>query len=119
MLHTILSIFLLSEKVGLFRWGAVLIGFIGVIVITEPGFDEMKYIIYYPLIFCIGMAFVAITIRQLSTTEPVWLISIIFTITITIAGLLTIPLGWKMPDLKDFILLCYDWCYRRVCKFMA
>jgi len=37
---TVLSIFLLSEKVGLFRWGAVLIGFIGVIVISEPGFDE-------------------------------------------------------------------------------
>ena len=42
---TVLSIFLLSEKVGLFRWGAVLIGFIGVIVISEPGFDQMN--IYY------------------------------------------------------------------------
>ena len=43
---TVLSIFLLSEKVGLFRWGAVLIGFIGVIVISEPGFDQMNIIIY-------------------------------------------------------------------------
>ena len=34
---TILSIFLLSEKVGMFRWIAVLIGFIGVIFISEPG----------------------------------------------------------------------------------
>ena len=102
---TILSIFLLSEKVGLFRCGAVLIGFIGVIVISEPGFDEMNVYYLLPLIFCIGMAFVTITIRKLSTSEPIWLISIFFTITISIAGLFTISMGWKMPDLKDFILL--------------
>jgi len=102
---TVLSIFLLSEKVGLFRWGAVLIGFIGVIVISEPGFDQMNIYYLLPLIFCIGMAFVTITIRKLSTSEPIWLISIFFTITISIAGLFTISMGWKMPDLKDFILL--------------
>ena len=102
---TVLSIFLLSEKVGLFRWGAVLIGFIGVIVISEPRFDQMNIYYLLPLIFCIGMAFVTITIRKLSTSEPIWLISIFFTITISIAGLFTISMGWKMPDLKDFILL--------------
>ena len=35
---TIFSIFFLSEKVGFYRWLAVSIGFIGIIVITEPGF---------------------------------------------------------------------------------
>jgi len=102
---TVLSIFLLSEKVGVFRWLAVLIGFIGVIIIAEPGFKGMNYIYFLPLIFCIGMAFVTITIRKLSTTEPIWLISIFFTITITIAGLVTIPMGWIMPNFQNFILL--------------
>ena len=102
---TVLSIFLLSEKVGIFRWLAVLIGFIGVIIIAEPGFKGMNYIYFLPLIFCIGMAFVTIMIRKLSTTEPIWLISIFFTITISIAGLATIPMGWKMPNFQDFILL--------------
>ena len=55
---TILSIFLLSEKVGLFRWGAVLIGLIGVIVISEPGFEALNIYYLLPLIFCLGMAFV-------------------------------------------------------------
>ena len=36
---TIFSIFFLSEKVGLYRWLAVLVGFIGIIVISEPGFS--------------------------------------------------------------------------------
>jgi len=102
---TVLSIFLLSEKVGIFRWLAVLIGFVGVIIIAEPGFKGMNYLYFLPLIFCIGMAFVTITIRKLSTTEPIWLISIFFTITISIAGLATIPMGWKMPNFQDFILL--------------
>ena len=102
---TILSIFLLSEKVGIFRWLAVLIGFVGVIIIAEPGFKGMNYFYFLPLIFCIGMAFVTITIRKLSTTEPIWLISIFFTITISIAGLATIPMGWIMPNFQDFILL--------------
>jgi drug/metabolite transporter (DMT)-like permease len=102
---TVLSIFLLSEKVGVFRWLAVLIGFIGVIIIAEPGFKGMNYFYFLPLIFCIGMAFVTITIRKLSTTEPIWLISIFFTITISIAGLVTIPMGWIMPNFQDFILL--------------
>ena len=102
---TILSIFLLSERVGVFRWLAVLIGFLGVIIIAEPGFKGMNYLYFLPLIFCIGMAFVTITIRKLSTTEPIWLISIFFTITISIAGLATIPMGWIMPNFKDFILL--------------
>jgi drug/metabolite transporter (DMT)-like permease len=102
---TILSILLLSEKVGFFRWAAVLIGFIGVIVISEPGFKEMNLLYFLPIIFCIGMAFVTITIRKLSTTEPIWLISIFFTITISIAGLATIPRGWVMPNFQDFILL--------------
>ncbi len=86
---TIFSIFFLSEKVGIYRWLAVLIGFIG-----------------YPIIFCLGMAYVAISIRQLSKTEPVWLISLYFSIAITIISLITtIPSGWIMPSLNDLIIL--------------
>ena len=102
---TILSIFLLSEKVGLFRWLAVVVGFVGIIIITEPGFTSLNIYFIYPLIFCLGMSYVAITIRQLSTTEPVWLISLYFSATITLASFFTIPYGWIMPDIKDLMLL--------------
>ena len=43
---TIFSIFLLSEKVGIFRWAAVIVGFIGVVVISEPGFIEMNFLYF-------------------------------------------------------------------------
>ena len=51
------------------------------------------------------MSYVAISIRQLSSTEPVWLISLYFSAAITLAGLFTIPYGWLMPNLKDLIFL--------------
>tara|TARA_B110000263_G_scaffold5206_1_gene4436 strand:+ start:37 stop:855 length:819 start_codon:yes stop_codon:yes gene_type:complete len=103
---TIFSIFFLSEKVGYYRWLAVLIGFIGIIIITEPGFDSLNIYYIYPIIFCLGLSYVAIAIRQLSTTEPVWLISLNFSAAITFVSLFTIPFGWIMPDVKDLFLLC-------------
>ena len=102
---TIFSIFFLSEKVGFYRWLAVLIGFVGIIVITEPGFGVLNIYYVYPIIFCLGLSYVAIAIRQLSTTEPVWLISLYFSIAISLVSLLTIPYGWVMPDIKDLLLL--------------
>jgi drug/metabolite transporter (DMT)-like permease len=103
---TIFSIFFLSEKVGFYRWLAVSIGFIGIIVITEPGFGSLNIYYIYPIIFCLGLSYVAIAIRQLSTTEPVWLIALNFSIVITLASLFTIPFGWIMPNVQDLFLLC-------------
>ena len=102
---TIFSIFFLSEKVGFFRWLAVFVGFIGIIIIAEPGFTSLNIYYVYPIIFCLGLSYVAIAIRQLSSTEPVWLISLNFSAAITLAGIFTIPFGWIMPNIKDLILL--------------
>ncbi len=102
---TIFSIFLLSEKVGLYRWLAVLVGFIGIIVISEPGFSSMNIYYFYPIIFCLGLSYVAIAIKQLSVSEPVWLISFYFSISIMIVSFFTIPQGWLLPSIKDLFLL--------------
>ena len=104
---TIFSIFLLSEKVGIYRWLAVLVGFFGILIITEPGISELNIYYIFPIIFCLGLSYVAITIRQLSSTEPVWLISFYFSLSITLLSFLTIPQGWVMPSLNDFILLSF------------
>tara|TARA_Y100000022_G_scaffold84657_1_gene73026 strand:- start:3009 stop:3830 length:822 start_codon:yes stop_codon:yes gene_type:complete len=104
---TIFSIFLLSEKVGIFRWLAVIIGFFGILIITEPGISQLNIYYIFPIIFCLGLSYVAITIRQLSTSEPVWLISFYFSLSITLLSFFTIPKGWVMPSFNHLILLSF------------
>ena len=101
------SMFFLSEKIRLKRWIAVGLGFIGVIIISKPGFDNLNFYYIYPIIFCIGFAGVSILIRKLTLAgEPVWLIAFYFSLVSGLGGLLTIPLGlWKMRNTYDFILL--------------
>jgi len=102
---TIFSIFLLNEKVGFYRWLAVIVGFIGIIVISEPGFSSLNFYFILPIIFCLGLSYVAITIRRLSTTEPVWLIGFFFSISIMILSFFTFYQNWLLPNLVDLFLL--------------
>ena len=102
---TIFSIFLLDEKVGLYRWMAVLVGFLGIIFITEPGFSALNVYYIYPIIFCLGLSYVAIAIRKLSSTEPAWLISFFFSFSIMLLSFLSFYQGWILPSLLDLFLL--------------
>ncbi len=102
---TIFSIFLLNEKVGLYRWLAVLVGFVGIIIISEPGFSSLNLYYIYPIIFCLGLSYVAIAIRKLSSTEPVWLISFFFSFSIMLLSFLSFYQNWILPSLMDLFLL--------------
>ena len=103
---TIFSIFFLKEIVGIYRWMAVLVGFIGIIIISEPGYSSLNLFYIYPIVFCLGLSYVAITIRQLSSTEPVWLIGLFFSISILIISIFSFAIqGWVSPNLKDLFLL--------------
>ena len=102
---TIFSIFLLNEKVGLYRWLAVIVGFIGIVIISEPGLNSLNLYYIYPVIFCLGLSYVAIAIRKLSSTEPVWLISFFFSFSIMILSFFSFYQKWIMPDFLDLFLL--------------
>ena len=102
---TIFSIFLLNEKVGLYRWLAVIVGFIGIVIISEPGLSSLNLYYIYPVIFCLGLSYVAIAIRKLSSTEPVWLISFFFSFSIMILSFFSFYQRWIMPDFLDLFLL--------------
>ena len=102
---TIFSIYLLKENVGIYRWLAVLVGFVGIIFITEPGFSSLNLYYIYPIIFCLGLSYVAIAIRKLSTTEPAWLISFFFSFSIMLLSFLSFYQGWILPSIFDLFLL--------------
>ena len=102
---TVASIFFLSEKVGIKRWSAVFLGFIGMLLIVQPAFIDLNYFYITPIVFCIFFACVAISVRSLSKTEPNYTIAFYFTFLCTLLGLGSIFfVEWKMPSLVDFII---------------
>ena len=101
---TIMSVIFLSEKVGIRRWSAVLIGFIGMLFIVRPAFEEMNLYYIFPIIFSLGFANVAISIRSLSKTEPNYLIAFYFSILSLLVGLGTIVNGWIWPTPFEALL---------------
>ena len=101
---TIMSVIFLSEKVGIRRWSAVLIGFVGMLFIIRPAFQEMNLYYIFPIIFSLGFANVAISIRSLSKTEPNYLIAFYFSLLSLLVGLSTIVNGWIWPTPYEALL---------------
>ena len=104
---TLGSIFFLSEKVGIRRWLAVLIGFFGMLLIVKPAYEELNIYYILPIIFCIFFACVALSLRSLSSTEPNYRIALYFSLLSMIVGLLTLPFGWVMPNKFELFLLIF------------
>ena len=102
---TIASIIFLSERVGVKRWSAVFIGFLGMLLIVQPAFTDLNFYYITPIVFCIFFACVAISVRSLSKTEANYTIAFYFTLLCTLLGLITFFFNdWIMPTTIDFLL---------------
>ena len=71
-LITIFAIFILKEQVGLRRWLAVIVGFIGVYVILNPNFNNFDYLSLTPVFtaFCYSLSM--IIIKKTSDKDDVY-----------------------------------------------
>lgn len=66
---TALSVVVLKERVGPHRWGAVVVGFIGVVVAMQPEGADMDIGIYYALGSSVSYALFVLTTRMLGSSE--------------------------------------------------
>jgi len=84
-----------GESVSWKRWMAVFIGFAGVLVIIRPGGVGFEWALLVPMAAAIVSGLRDLMTRRLARTETS--ISVLFwaSVLIIIAGLFTIPLGWK------------------------
>ena len=71
-----LAVPLLGEKVGALRWGAVVVGFIGVIWIVRPGSDAFTSAALLPLAAAACYALVGVTARMMDGDVPTPLINL-------------------------------------------
>lgn len=69
LIITLLSVILLKEHVGLKHWLAILIGFIGVILIVQPGSANFKLGSIFVLVSVFFYAMTAITTRKLQSED--------------------------------------------------
>jgi drug/metabolite transporter (DMT)-like permease len=101
---TALSVVLLGERVGWRRWGAVMVGFVGVVLALRPSAASFTLPALIALGGSIFFAVLMVTTRMLRHTSEMVLISGQVGATL-LFGAAFAPLRWVTPSLRDFLLL--------------
>lgn len=98
------SPWLLGERVGPWRWAAILLGFAGVVIALRPGEASFSLPILVSLVGSFMFAFMILGARMLRSTADGALV-LWQTLGALVAGLATAHVGWVTPTPGDFALL--------------
>ena len=104
----ILSIILLNERIGIYRWSAVIIGFVGVLMIMRPTSEIFSFYSIFPILTAIAWAFTVIILKFIQgnhSTAKIQLYTLIFNVSGGIILFLITTGHLEIKSLKDFILM--------------
>lgn len=93
---------MLAEKVDFARWVAVVIGFIGVVVMSNPTGDVFNYGTILVLACSLIDAYVLLKGKFFSRTMHIGVVVIYYNCFAALSSLLLLPLFWKTPSLYEF-----------------
>ena len=102
---TALSPFFLNEKVGVKRWMAVSLGFLGTLIVIRPGFIEFNLATFAALGNGICYGFYLILTRKLSTSDNSLLTLLFSGVVGTIIISLFLPSVWVNPTPNQWIMM--------------
>lgn len=114
LLVVVFAAMFLDEKVGLFRIGAVALGFTGVIIVLSPRLTALDGPTVQTaqavgavlvLLGAVCGALAQIYVRKMVQTEQTSAIVFYFSLTATLLSLLTLPFGWVVPDGPELAML--------------
>ncbi|WP_306118107.1 MULTISPECIES: DMT family transporter [unclassified Roseitalea] len=105
LITVVLGALILGEVVRRYRWGAVAVGFAGVMIISWPNLQLLRgqgeagqaLGALATLGGAAVAAFVFVLVRTLVTTEKTTTIVLYFSVMASVLALFTIPFGWQMP----------------------
>ena len=107
LITVVFSAIFLKERVRIYRWSAVVIGFIGVIVMLWPQLDMSRYAGMAMTVGAVGAICgllaalfnggAVIQTRRLTASETTSSIVFYFSLICALAGLATLPFGWITP----------------------
>ncbi|KPL51624.1 hypothetical protein ABB55_04750 [Prosthecomicrobium hirschii] len=104
LLITAIAVPFLGEKVGIWRWSAILVGFVGVVIALKPTGAAVSMVSLIAL-FGSTMYAAGVTItRALKDTHWLQLVTWQFA-GAGLTGLVTAPIGWVTPGPVDLMLL--------------
>ena len=95
----------LGEQVGWRRWLAVSVGFAGVVIMLQPGTDTLRLAAFIPLCAALFGALRDIITRRISTSESSIAVLFYSSFAVALAGLLTLPFGWRWMTATDLMLV--------------
>jgi S-adenosylmethionine uptake transporter len=94
---TMFSALLLKEKVGIHRWSAVIVGFLGTLIILRPGFDGFEPALLLAVLAAVLFAFRQIISRYLSGSDKTET-TIAYTALVAVLVLvIPLPFIWQTP----------------------
>ena len=94
---TIFAFLFLGEKVGIRRWCAVIIGFLGVVVVVNPQNFQFNYLLVLPILAAIFLTIRDIATKSLATKSNSVEITFVTALLITgFAGLGSIIFGYQV-----------------------
>ena len=105
IITTALSPFFLGEKVGFRRWSAVIIGFVGSLIVIRPGFIEFNLASVAALGTGFFYGIYLVITRKLHTSDSPLLTLLLTGVVGAIIGSLIVPLVWVNPTFNQWSLL--------------
>ena len=105
LIVTILSPVLLGEKVGLRRWAAVIIGFIGSLIVIRPGFVEINLASIAALGTGVLYGFYLIVTRKLHNSDHPLLTLLLTGVVGAILGTMIVPTVWVQPTITEWYMM--------------
>lgn len=110
---------LLRESVGLRCWIAVVVGFLGVLLIVRPSADLLRLGVIFALGDALFYAFGSLLVRRLSRTERSVTIVFYCCLVATLVSALALPFFWVTPKASDLLLLCLLGVLGAVAQYLA
>lgn len=95
---------LLGERVGVFRWSVVVGGFVGVLVIVQPGAGMLNAGALVAIGAAVAGSISAVTIRQLNRSDPSVAIVFYFTFFSTVMTAVPLPWVWETPTSTEWAM---------------
>jgi len=99
-----LAVPILGERIGVLRTSAILIGFVGVLIIVKPGTDLFKLESLYPLISACFMASVYLSTRSVMSTDSSVAIIFYYSFALLFTSLIFFPKDFIMPSVGQILI---------------